>query len=355
MKILIDIGHPAHVHLFKNMVFEMSGRGHEFFFTVRESEQQALLLKANGFNYTIIGKKRKGFTGKIFGILIFSFRIYRIARRFHPDLYLSHGSMYAGYAAWLDRKKHIALEDTGNMEQLVFSKPVSDVILSPRSLQVDLGRKHIRYDGFHELAYLHPKRFKPDITVLDELKVKRGEPYIIIRFISWNATHDFRESGLTLSQKSDLIREMTKYARVFISGESSLPSEFEKYSLRIPPDRFHHALFFASMYVGEGATTASESAMLGVPSFYINTISAGTLDQQERDGLVFCFRDAKGLIEKASTILQTPGIREEFRQRRDKMLSKNIDVTSFLAWFVENYPESKIKMFSDPSYQYTFQ
>ena len=132
--------------------------------------------------------------------------------------------MYAGYAAFLTGKKHIALEDTGNMEQLFFSKPVSDVILSPQSLQVDLGRKHIRYNGFHELAYLHPKRFKPDISVLKELKVKEGEVFVILRFVSWNATHDFGQSGLSLSQKSALINEISKYARVFISGEESLTS-----------------------------------------------------------------------------------------------------------------------------------
>ncbi len=120
--------------------------------------------------------------------------------------------MYAGYAAFLTGKKHIALEDTGNMEQLFFSRPVSDVILSPQSLQVDLGKKHIRYNGFHELAYLHPERFNPDISVLNELNVKEKEKFVIMRFVSWNATHDFRQSGLSLKQKSELIEEISKYA-----------------------------------------------------------------------------------------------------------------------------------------------
>jgi uncharacterized protein len=37
------------------------------------------------------------------------------------------------------------------------------------------------------------------------------------------------------------------------------------------------------------------------------------------------------------------------------MLSENIDVTSFLIWFVGNYPESKAIMMHDPTFQYTFQ
>jgi hypothetical protein len=355
MKILIDIGHPAHVHLFKNLAHEMIKRGHEFFFTVREGEHEATLLEESGFNYAIIGRKHKGHLWKLLGIFAFSYKIFKLARKFKPDLFLSHGSMYAGYAALFTRKRHIALEDTGNMEQLFFSKPVSDVILSPASIQVDLGRKHIRYSGFHELAYLHPNRFKPDISVLNELNVKEGEPFVILRFVSWNATHDMGQTGLSFDQKTALINSLLKHAKVYISCEESLPPEFEKYALRIAPGRLHHALYYAAMYIGEGATTASECAILGTPALYINTISLGYLEQHQIYGLLYCFHNSTGLIEKAISLLITPGLREEFLQRRKKMLEETIDVTAFLVWFVENYPESKTIIINDPSFQYSFQ
>jgi predicted glycosyltransferase len=355
MKILIDIGHPAHVHLFKNMAHEMIKKGHEFFFTVREGEHHAQLLEENGFSYAIIGRKHAGHLWKLFGLFGFSFAIFKIARRFKPDLFLSHGSMYAGYAAFLTGKKHIALEDTGNMEQLFFSKPVSDVILSPASLQVELGRKQIRYSGFHELAYLHPGRFKPDISVLKELQVKEGEKFVILRFISWNATHDFGQGGLSFEQKKVLISSLLKHAKVYISSEKALPPEFEKYALRIDPGRLHHALFYAAMYIGEGATTASECAMLGTPSVYVSTISPGTLVQQEKYGLVSCLRNSNGLLDKIEELFNTPDLRCDFQRRRNKMLSENIDVTAMLIWFVENYPKSKAILLNDPSFQFSFQ
>ena len=224
------------------------------------------------------------------------------------------------YAALIYGRKHIALEDTGNIEQLVFSKPVSDIILSPCSLNLNLGKKHIKYNGFHELAYLHPKRFKPDISVLDELRIRNGEVFVILRFVSWNATHDFGQYGLLLDQKISLVKEISKYAKIFISSENALPPEFEEYTLRIAPHRLHHALYYSSMYIGEGATTASECAMLGTPALYVNTISAGTLEQQEQYGLITCFRNFEGLIEKAVSILKTPFMKEEILKRRNKML-----------------------------------
>lgn len=36
MKILIDMGHPAHVHFWKNFIWEMEKQGHEFKVVVRE-------------------------------------------------------------------------------------------------------------------------------------------------------------------------------------------------------------------------------------------------------------------------------------------------------------------------------
>ncbi len=38
MRILVDIGHPAHVHFFKNFIWEMEKRGHEFIVTARDKD-----------------------------------------------------------------------------------------------------------------------------------------------------------------------------------------------------------------------------------------------------------------------------------------------------------------------------
>ena len=53
------------------------------------------------------------------------------------------------------------------------------------------------YAGYHELAYLHPNRFRPDPAALDAFGVSPDEPYSIVRFVSWQAVHDRRERGLS--------------------------------------------------------------------------------------------------------------------------------------------------------------
>lgn len=56
MRILIDIGHPAHVHLFKNFAHEMQNKGHKVLFTLRDKEFEIELLKSEGLDYVSFGK-----------------------------------------------------------------------------------------------------------------------------------------------------------------------------------------------------------------------------------------------------------------------------------------------------------
>ena len=93
------------------------------------------------------------------------------------------------------------------------------MIFTPNCFQKDFGKKHIRFNGFMELCYLHPNYFTPDPSVLDMLGVKKDDKYVILRFVSWGASHDIRQSGLTLEMKRKLATELSKHAKVFISSE----------------------------------------------------------------------------------------------------------------------------------------
>ena len=54
MRILIDIGHPAHVHYFKNFIWQMQKKGHEFMITARDKEVALNLLDKYGFGLDIV-------------------------------------------------------------------------------------------------------------------------------------------------------------------------------------------------------------------------------------------------------------------------------------------------------------
>ena len=81
MKILIDIGHPAHVHLFKNFALEMIAKGNYVLFTVRDKEHERYLLDINGFRYKSLGKHYNSIPGKILGLFIFNLKVSLVAMK----------------------------------------------------------------------------------------------------------------------------------------------------------------------------------------------------------------------------------------------------------------------------------
>jgi uncharacterized protein len=354
MRILIDIGHPAHVHLFKNFAWEMQKKGHFILFSNREKEISSYLLKKYGFDFKSFGKPFKGIIGKLFGMIIFDIKLFLVSLRFKPDIFLSHGSMYAAQVSWILGKPHIAFEDTGNMEQIRLYLPFTKVVLTSYSFSKDFGYKQIRYKGFHDSAYLHPNRFNPDPDIFYFLGIQPDQKYVIIRFVSWQATHDLNQKGFLDEQKLELILELKKYAFVFITSEIPETGELKKYEIQIPPEKMHDALYYAALSIGEGATIASECAFLGTPAIYISSITAMKLKEQTKLGLVYCYKNFINAKIKAIEIIKNPNIRNELQKNREALLGSQIDLTAFLIWFVENYPESFKIMKKNSEYQMRF-
>jgi predicted glycosyltransferase len=358
MKYLIDIGHPAHVHYFKNYARLVSNRGAEVLFTCRDKDVTISLLEHYGFNYINFGRNFKSRAGKIFGLIYFTLKLFLVSLKYRPDVYLN-ATIYSAFTAWILRKLHISLEDTFNKEQVRLYLPFTDCVLTGNYEHPSLGRKEIRYNGYQELLYLHPNHYKPDPGIYQKLGIDYGTPYAIIRFVSWNASHDYGHKGISYENKIKAVREFEKYVSVFISSESELPVELQPYQIKIDPYLMHDAIAFASLIIGESFTMLSEAAMLGTPAVLIhNTKSYYLYDQEVNYGLVFNYCESEDdqlkAINKAIELLKQPGLKNEWKKRRDLMLKDKIDATEFLVWFVESFPESKNILRKNPEYQNRF-
>jgi uncharacterized protein len=355
MRIFIDIGHPAHVHYFRNFIEIMQCKGHDFFISARNKEVSQILLEKYNIPYFSRGKGSNNIVGKLAYLLRADLLLYRKAHYFNPDLFLSFASPYAAHIAKLLGKPHISLTDTENAKLGILSfAPFTDCILTPASFQKDFGMKHIRFNGFMELCYLHPNYFTPDPAIIQTLGITEKERYAFLRFVSWSANHDIGHSGIPDQSKIDLVRELSKRARIYISSEGKIPMELERYKINVSPERIHDVLSNASIYIGEGATMASECAMLGTPAIYVNTLSSGTLAKQQNYGLLLGYRNFDGVLSKAIELLNISEPHTAFQLLRQQMLNDSIDVTAFLVWFIENYPDSATIMRKNPDYQYNF-
>lgn len=355
MKIFVDIGHPAHVHYFKNFINLMQDKGHEFCISARNKDCAVGLLDAYGLNYFHRGNGAVGLFNKFLYLVKADFLLYQNAVRFKPDLFLSFGSSYAAHTSKLMRKPHIALDDTeiAKFEHILYV-PFTDFICTPYNFEKDFGEKQFRFKSFVEMTYLHPNYFEPDNSILKELGVSKTDKFFLFRFVSWHASHDFGQKRFTLADKKKLLQELQKYGTVFVSAEGEIPEEFREFQIEVPPEKIHDVLAFATLYVGEGATMASECAMIGTPAIYVNSLRAGTIEAQKDYGLLYQLTNVNTVLQKARELLQNPKLKQDWKKKRAKMLDEQIDLTALLVWLVENYPKSAEILKKDPDYQFNF-
>jgi predicted glycosyltransferase len=281
VKILFNIGHPAQVHLFRNPIRELERRGHQCKITTFAKDVSLYLLDAYGFEYEVVGEEKPTLAAKALELFRVESRLYRIARSFRPDLLVGGvGNMYVAHVGKLLRKPSIAFDDTEHAKiGHCLMDPFVSVICTPSCYRGDIGPKQVRYNGYHELAYLHPNRFTPDPAVLTELGLAEGDPFIIVRFVSWQASHDIGQHGI--HDKVGLVKALEQYGRVLITSEGALPPELQPYLIRVSPEKLHDLLYYATLYVGEGATTASECAMLGTHAIYVNSLGLGYIAEED--------------------------------------------------------------------------
>jgi predicted glycosyltransferase len=124
-----------------------------------------------------------------------------------------------------------------------------------------------------------------------------------------------------------------------------LPKELEKYRLPTKPQEIHNVIAFSHFLFGESSTMSEEAAMLGVPSIYMYNNSTLYTNHLEKDyGLMYNFseshEDQVKAIEKGVELLSNIELRNIWQVKRKKMLLERWDVTAYLVFFFENFPES---------------
>lgn len=344
MNILVDITHPAHVHFFRYALLEWQKRGHRVQIVARDKDLVLPLLSEYGFPYLCLSRARCGLGGLAGELIEHELHLAKVVCGFRPDVMLNVGGTFIVHVGRLLHIPTIVFSDTEVAKVANgITFPFADFICTPACYRDNLGRKHIRYEGYQELAYTHPTYFTPDPNILSEIGVKPKEKLFTVRFVSWMASHDVGQSGFSIEGKRRLVQRLAGLGRVIITSESPLPPELEPYRMRVSPTKIHDLLAFSTLYIGEGATMASESAILGTPFIFVSPLRAGSLDEQEKKyGLGYTVHPSQEdfAIELALELAQRPGLREEWQQKRARMLADKIDVTAWMVDFVERYPDS---------------
>lgn len=315
MNILFDINHPADVHQFKNLIRELEKKNNVLVIA-RNKECTQYLLRKEKIKF-IPRKGYYGIIGKLLGMLIIDSFLIKQSIKFKPDLLIgSSGDCYIAQTSKLIGKPSIIFDDTEHSKfQNLLTFPFATKIVTPECYTLNLGKKQIRYNGFKELAYL--KGFKPKKNILK--KYNLIGKFSVIRLVSWDANHDIGIKGIEISK---LVGKLEKKGKILISSEAKLPRKYHKYLIK-DPDDLHSLLYHADLFIGEGASTATEAALLGTPTIYTNKLNLGYIDELKRRNLLYQITDEDKAIKKATELLDTV-------KKRKPLLSNMIDVNKFM-------------------------
>ena len=353
MRIMIGIGHPKQVHIWKNIAKNLIEGGHEIKILSTNKDVAADLLNVYGFDYETYGRRTDSLAKKAYSMVGYTLHALSVAKNFKPDILIA-GSPYLAYVSKILRKPHIMITDTEHANLVYWlTYPVTDVIITPSCFKGKINpKKHVMFDGYFELAYLHPNYFTPDPSVLKDLGLSDDAKFII-RLISWGASHDAHSKGVSLDFLEHAIKLFEEYGRVFITSERKLDKNLEKYKLNIAPEKLHSALYYADFHFGEGGATAMESALLGTPTVHFEAFksrSGELVDATHIHGIfdalvnrykvLHTFADENKALDKSLEILQDKNSKKESINKRNQILKEKIDVTAFMTNFIENYPES---------------
>lgn len=333
--LMIEIGHAGHVHFYKNIIDMLEAKGWKVILCARQKPHVDSILEETAFKYYDLGRDNSNLR-KIVNLMPRIGRLFKIARLNDADLLTGVHPIHAANVSLISGIPCIGFADTDHaIEQILLYGPGCDRIYTPKYFSFNLGRKHRKYAGFHELAYLHPKYFTPQVDIVKDYGLLDNGPPIVIRLIEWDATHDLQVRNRSPTDK--IIKNLSKKHPIVISAEGEMPTHLEKYRNPMPESLFHHLLAFSQLYIGPGATTASESAILGTPAIYTNQLSLGYIDALEERGLVFHRTNDEEILFTAKRILEEPmGV---FEYQREQLIRASCDVTELAVKALQEYSE----------------
>lgn len=365
MRYLFFFVHPSKFYVFRNTINHLKKKNHLVDILISSKDVLEELVKREGWNYTNIfpeGRKIKGLNpllSSTINLFRTIFRLYKYTKGKKYDLFITDDLL-----VFLSKYKKIPSivftdDDLSVVKKFSIILSRATYILAPEI--TDLGTynsKKIGFNSYKELAYLHPNNFVPDFEIIKKIN-PNSKKYFLIRLVLLKSYHDVGIRGLNNQHIRKIISLLETKGEVFISSERELPIEFEKYRLKIDPEKIAHVIYFAELFIGDSQTMTSEAAVLGTPAFRCNdfTNKISVMDEKEvKYGLSFNYapKEFDKMYSKLEEILSLNNLKKEFSEKRQKMLSDKIDLSKFMIWLLENFPNSVKEYKKDQNIQYKF-
>lgn len=358
MRIIVALNHPAHYYVFKFTVLKLRLLNFTVLYVIKEKDVLEKLLISEHVEYVKISQKRARnasffsiISNGIIELINQDYNLFRLVKKWNPDLMVGTDIAITHIGSLLGIPSFVFNEDDYEINRLFCKSayPFATRIIAPDICSVGkYQKKKISYNGFQKMAYLHPDYFQPDRNQIKEI-IGGNEEYFLIRLVSLTSGHDIegKHTGLNESIVDSLIRELEPRGKVFITSESQLNSKYEEFKLNIEPNKMHHFLAFASLFIGDSQTMCAEAGLLGTPFIRFNDFvgKIGYLNEIENKyklGFGFETNNPAKILEKIREILSTRNIKNIWQKRRKTIFEEKVDVAQLYTNLIINYLEKSV-------------
>jgi uncharacterized protein len=348
MRIIVALNHPAHYYVFKYTVVKLRQLGLTVLYVIKEKDVLEELLISENVEYVKISEKSARKTNVfsivsngIIELINQDFSLFKLVRKWKPNLMIGTDVAITHIGFLLGIPSFVFNEDDYEINKLFCKSayPFASKIIAPDICSVGrFQKKKISYNGFQKMAYLHPNYFQPDRNQVKEI-IGGNEEYFLIRLVSLTSGHDVegKHTGLNESIVDSLIKELKPHGRIFITSESKLSDKYEEFRLSIEPNKMHHLLAFASIFIGDSQTMCAEAGLLGTPFIRFNDFvgKIGYLNEIENKyGLGFGITTniPEMVTERTKLILSIPNAKIAWQEKKRKIFEEKIDVAQ---WYTD--------------------
>jgi predicted glycosyltransferase len=318
MKLILDILHPAHLNFFKNAIPELENHGIEVEIVYRRRGQLLPLLnqELSGRSFIEIGTHQKKTAGKFKALFTREYQMLKYLRSNKFDMTMGVAGFYIGFPARILGKPAVTFTDDWEYKTTFYlSKYSSDHLVIPGLIPAG-GKGILKYPGYKELAYLHPKYYKPDPARVKAAGFQNGK-FVFIRLVS-SATLNYIK--MISGDLSKLLKEIQDlgYDVVLFPEEAAQAEPYSKscHILNPPVEDIQSWISYAALTITFGDTIARESCLLGTPSIYL-----GGRDMKVNTELI-----SSGAMIKVDTPDEiAPAIRSCLKTGRKKEIKKMVE------------------------------
>ena len=337
MKIICDIGHPAHVNFFKSSLKVLSENGNvvTIISTDRGMLREIIDRELGDYEIHVMGKHRGSILSIVFEANIAKFlKLLLFLLRSKFDIGISVGSFALGLASKILGRPNLQFDDDPERKLNVFlEKLTSSELFFPPIIEAH--SKVSTFNALKEWAYLSPGYFSPEADKLREYDVCPYQ-YFFVREISPRSLNYSRQYPGIISS---FACELPSSYKVMLSLEdkniaAKYPSDW--ILLEEPLHDIHSLMYYSRVVISSGDSIAREGALLGVPSIYCGQRKMEANQMLCKKGMLFVKepREVPVCINEIIARKFRVDAQDEFRH---ELMDEWEDVTAFIVKAIETY------------------